>query len=43
MRCGSCREEILQKDPQKCPYCGSDEVIKDKSAAEILDEINRQE
>jgi ribosomal protein S27AE len=30
MRCIDCREEILQKDPQKCPYCGSSNLISKK-------------
>jgi DNA-directed RNA polymerase subunit RPC12/RpoP len=27
MKCADCREEILQKDPEKCPYCGSANLI----------------
>jgi transposase-like protein len=27
MKCADCREEILQKNPQKCPYCGSTNLI----------------
>ena len=27
MKCADCGEEILQKDPQKCPYCGSANLI----------------
>jgi DNA-directed RNA polymerase subunit RPC12/RpoP len=27
MKCADCREEILQKDPQKCPYCGSTNLL----------------
>jgi len=27
MKCADCREEILQRDPQKCPYCGSINLI----------------
>jgi DNA-directed RNA polymerase subunit RPC12/RpoP len=30
MKCADCREEILQKDPQKCPYCGSSNLISSK-------------
>lgn len=30
MRCADCREEILQKEPQKCPYCGSANLISEK-------------
>ena len=42
MRCGSCREEILQKDPQKCPYCGSTNLISVKDMVpEVLAEIEK--
>jgi len=27
MKCADCGEEILQKDPQKCPYCGSANLL----------------
>ena len=27
MKCADCGEEILQKDPEKCPYCGSANLI----------------
>ena len=27
MKCANCREEILQKNPQKCPYCGSTKML----------------
>ena len=27
MKCADCGEEILQKDPLKCPYCGSTNLI----------------
>lgn len=27
MKCSDCREEILQKNPQKCPYCGSTNLL----------------
>lgn len=30
MKCVGCGEEILQKDPQKCPYCGSANLISKK-------------
>jgi Zn finger protein HypA/HybF involved in hydrogenase expression len=30
MKCLDCREEILQRDPQKCPYCGSTHLISKK-------------
>lgn len=27
MKCADCQEEILQKNPQKCPYCGSANLL----------------
>ena len=27
MKCADCGEEILQKDPEKCPYCGSANLL----------------
>lgn len=27
MKCADCREEILQKNPEKCPYCGSINLV----------------
>ncbi len=27
MKCADCHEEILQKNPQKCPYCGSTNLL----------------
>jgi DNA-directed RNA polymerase subunit RPC12/RpoP len=27
MKCADCGEEILQKDPDKCPYCGSTNLV----------------
>jgi primosomal protein N' len=42
MRCNDCREDILQKDPQKCPYCGSTNLISKKDdAPNILAEIEK--
>jgi DNA-directed RNA polymerase subunit RPC12/RpoP len=42
MRCLDCREEILQKDPQKCPYCGSTNLIAKKDdVPNILAEIEK--
>jgi transposase-like protein len=35
-RCGNCREEILQKNPQKCPYCGSTNLV---STEEVIPEV----
>ncbi len=40
MKCADCREEILQKDPRKCPYCGSINLIsKEDDMQNILAEI----
>jgi uncharacterized Zn-finger protein len=30
MKCADCREEILQKNPKICPYCGSINLISDE-------------
>ena len=27
MKCADCKEEIMQKNPQKCPYCGSTKFV----------------
>jgi DNA-directed RNA polymerase subunit RPC12/RpoP len=27
MKCADCSEEILQKNPDKCPYCGSTNLV----------------
>jgi len=40
MKCADCREEILQKNPQKCPYCGSRKFVsKEDEIQGILAEI----
>ena len=42
IRCGDCREEILQKNPQKCPYCGSTNLVSVRDAlSDILSEIDK--
>ena len=50
MKCANCGEEILQKNPWKCPYCGSANLISSKdvvstSIAEIekLEKAGRYE
>jgi transposase-like protein len=35
-RCGNCHEEILQKNPEKCPYCGSTNLV---STEEVIPEV----
>ena len=27
MKCADCGEDILQKNPEKCPYCGSTNLV----------------
>jgi transposase-like protein len=40
MKCADCREEIMQKNPQKCPYCGSTKFVSEKDEVpSILAEI----
>ena len=36
MKCADCGEEILQKNPQKCPYCGSTNLISMKDKVPII-------
>lgn len=44
IRCGNCGEEILQKNPNKCPYCGSSDLISVKDAiSDLLAEIKKLE
>jgi DNA-directed RNA polymerase subunit RPC12/RpoP len=30
MRCADCNEDILHKNPERCPYCGSTNLISDE-------------
>jgi len=40
MKCADCKEEIMQKDPQKCPYCGSTNLVsKEDEVPSILAKI----
>jgi ribosomal protein S27AE len=42
MKCSDCREEILQKNPEKCPYCGSTNLISKKDETPtVLAEIKK--
>ena len=42
MKCADCREEILQKNPQKCPYCGSTNLLSMKDVVPtIIAEIEK--
>jgi DNA-directed RNA polymerase subunit RPC12/RpoP len=36
MKCADCGEEILQKNPEKCPYCGSTNLISKKDEIPIV-------
>ena len=40
MKCADCKEEIMQKNPQKCPYCGSTKFVSEKDMVpSVLAEI----
>jgi DNA-directed RNA polymerase subunit RPC12/RpoP len=40
MKCADCKEEIMQKNPKKCPYCGSTKFVSEKDLIpSILAEI----
>jgi ribosomal protein S27AE len=42
MKCAKCREEILQKNPQKCPYCGNTTFLsEEENAQNIMAEIEK--
>ena len=42
MKCANCREEILQKNPQKCPYCGSTNLLSMKDGVPaVISEIEK--
>ena len=36
MKCVDCREEILQKNPERCPYCGSTNLISEEQNLQNL-------
>jgi transposase-like protein len=36
MKCADCKEEIMQKNPKKCPYCGSTKFVSEKDAIPIF-------
>jgi len=41
-KCLDCQEEILQRDPQKCPYCGSTNLISKKDyVSNVVAEIEQ--
>jgi uncharacterized Zn-finger protein len=37
MKCLNCKEEIIAKDPDLCPYCGSYDIV-DSSDTEVADD-----
>ena len=42
MKCADCGEEILQKNPQKCPYCGSTNLLSMKEVVPtVISEIEK--
>jgi len=44
MKCGGCQRDILQRNPEMCPYCGSKNLLSDEQAANIrIKEIERLE
>ncbi len=34
-KCAKCRQEILQRNPSKCPYCGSEEFVSEDETQEV--------
>jgi DNA-directed RNA polymerase subunit RPC12/RpoP len=38
VRCSVCKEEILQKNPEQCPYCGGRSFVSSEDA--VLNEID---
>jgi DNA-directed RNA polymerase subunit RPC12/RpoP len=44
MKCADCQQEILQKDPWKCPYCGSTNIVSNEDVvANSIAEIEKLE
>ena len=39
--CANCNYKFESENPSKCPYCGTDKFEKDKSAGELLEEVER--
>jgi len=37
--CTSCNFRFETKSPSDCPYCGRDNLERDKSASELLEEV----
>ena len=44
MKCGDCHRDILQKNPEMCPYCGSKNLLSDEQASDFdMKEIEKLE
>ena len=39
--CVNCNYKFKSENPSECPYCGTDKFEKDKSAGELLEEIEK--
>ena len=39
--CTKCNYKFDAENPEECPYCGKEGLEKDKSAEELLDEIDK--
>jgi predicted RNA-binding Zn-ribbon protein involved in translation (DUF1610 family) len=37
--CTSCNFRFETRDPGDCPYCGRNDIERNKSASELLDEV----
>ncbi len=35
VKCAKCRQEILQVNPSKCPYCGSAQFVSEEESQEV--------
>jgi DNA-directed RNA polymerase subunit RPC12/RpoP len=44
MKCGKCHQDILQDNPESCPYCGSKTLLSDEDADKMeIREIEKLE
>ena len=39
--CTNCNYRFESQRPLDCPYCGMDQIEKEKSASELLEEVER--
>ena len=37
--CTNCNYKFNSKDPSGCPYCGRENIEKEKSAGDLLEEV----